>query len=156
MHKNTLYLCVRMHTYIAHVHASLEFLFSQFDSHISGACRIAFNCAEILFNRKSDYCFALRVMQSLDTTLIQHIFNFNFVQVQRKRDEEGALFRRQQLEQRRAAIAKAAGGRHSIFNRIIPVALLTRRSVYVTTAFSIFVGIYAYYYKSHLVGTGIS
>lgn len=80
-------------------------------------------------------------------------------QIQRKRDEEAALLRRQQLEQRRAAIARsaaAAGGRHSIFHRIIPMALLTRRSVYVTTAFSIFVGIYAYYYKSHLVGSGIS
>lgn len=68
------------------------------------------------------------------------------------------MLRREQHAQRRAAAVRRAAnaGRHTIFGRIIPYVLLTRRSVYVTTAFSIFVGIYAYYYKSHLVATGIS
>lgn len=85
-------------------------------------------------------------------------------QAQRKRDEAAAIVRRQQLAERRAAAALVransthgtAAGRYAFIHRIVPLALMTRRSVYVTTAVSIFVGIYAYYYKSHLMATGIS
>lgn len=69
---------------------------------------------------------------------------------QRKLDEEQAEKRRKMIVQRREAAAAEAS--KSIFQRIIPQALLSRRSVFVTTAFSIFVGFYAYYYRTHTSG----
>lgn len=68
----------------------------------------------------------------------------------RKLDEEQAEKRRKMIIQRREAAAADAS--KSIFQRIIPQALLSRRSVFVTTAFSIFIGFYAYYYRTHSSG----
>lgn len=65
-----------------------------------------------------------------------------------------ALKLRKEWERKRKIVAKK-----SILNRIIPSTLWSRRSVFVTTAFSILVGICAYYYKANLIainGSGFS
>lgn len=69
---------------------------------------------------------------------------------QRKVDEARAAVRRKEIAKHRLATsAAAAAASNPIFYRFIPQALLTRRSLFMTTtAFSIFVGICAYYYKA--------
>lgn len=69
---------------------------------------------------------------------------------QRAIDEEKALARRKQHANRRAGIPP-----QSFVNRFLPPALISKRSVIVTTAFSILVGICAYYYKTHFLSVGI-
>ncbi|KAG4072418.1 hypothetical protein HA402_004350 [Bradysia odoriphaga] len=69
--------------------------------------------------------------------------------LQRKLDQENMERRRREIQRRKAAST-------SIIRRILPEMLRSRRSVFVTTAFSILVGICAYYYKSHFMQAGIS
>ncbi|XP_037052434.1 TBC1 domain family member 20 [Bradysia coprophila] len=69
--------------------------------------------------------------------------------LQRKLDQENMERRRREIQRRKAAST-------SIIRRILPGMLRHRRSVFVTTAFSILVGICAYYYKSHFIQAGIS
>ncbi|XP_062545684.1 TBC1 domain family member 20 isoform X1 [Armigeres subalbatus] len=53
--------------------------------------------------------------------------------------------------ERRKAHSVAKPGGNSFINRMFPNLPLTRRSVFVTTAFSILVGFCAYYYRAHLM-----
>lgn len=71
---------------------------------------------------------------------------------QREKDARAAAERRRQWEKRRA-LAK-----QSVIQRMVPQMLWNRRSAFVTTAFSIVVGICAYYYKTQLISitSGIS
>lgn len=68
---------------------------------------------------------------------------------QREKEAQAAAKRRLQLQRK-------AAGKDSIVHRILPV--WTRRSVFMTTAFSIVVGFCAYYYKAQLISisSGIS
>lgn len=56
---------------------------------------------------------------------------------------------------RRKQLQRNLSDKNSIVSRYIPGVILTRKSVIVTTAFSIFFGICAYYYKAHLISVGI-
>lgn len=69
--------------------------------------------------------------------------------LQRKKEQENMERRRREIQRRKAASS-------SLIRRILPEMLRSRRSVFVTTAFSILVGICAYYYKSHFMQAGIS
>ncbi|XP_065088994.1 TBC1 domain family member 20 [Ochlerotatus camptorhynchus] len=53
--------------------------------------------------------------------------------------------------ERRKARSVAKPGGHSFIGRLLPHLPVTRRSVFVTTAFSILVGFCAYYYRAHLM-----
>lgn len=70
---------------------------------------------------------------------------------QRAIDEEQAAIRRREILRRRAMAANP-----SFINKYLPNILLTKRKMFVTTAFSILVGICAYYYKSQILSTSIS
>lgn len=72
--------------------------------------------------------------------------------LQRERDALAAAERRRLAKQR--ALAKNA----SVIQRLVPQMLWNRRSAFVTTAFSIVVGICAYYYKTQFISitSGIS
>lgn len=59
------------------------------------------------------------------------------------------------MKRRKQLQRSLSGKNNSIVNRYIPGVILTRKSVIVTTAFSIFFGICAYYYKAHLISVGI-
>jgi hypothetical protein len=63
------------------------------------------------------------------------------------RDEEDKVFetRRQMIQRRRNPNQSAP----PYFYRFFPQALISRKSIIVTTAFSIFIGIFAYYFKNH-------
>lgn len=61
------------------------------------------------------------------------------------RDEENRLF-----EKRRQMLINRKNPPPLIYRLIPHVFLLNKRSIVVTTAFSIFVGICAYYYKTNL------
>lgn len=67
-----------------------------------------------------------------------------------KEEEESRKRREWLLKQQR--IGKS---QQNLINKLIPTMLMTRKSVLVTTAFSIFVGICAYYYKAHWLNVGI-
>lgn len=62
-------------------------------------------------------------------------------------EEQAALRRKTALSRRNPT--------PSFVNKFIPQAILSKRSVIVTTAFSILVGICAYYYKTHFLSVGI-
>lgn len=70
----------------------------------------------------------------------------------RQVEEDCIKQRRHQYNMRKI---KANQPSESIIQKIVPNLLLTRRSVLVTTAFSIFVGICAYYYKTQFLNVGI-
>lgn len=71
-------------------------------------------------------------------------FRFSCRKQQREKEAKEAAKRRLQLQRKAAA-------RNSIVYRILPQMLWSKRSMFVTTAFSIVVGICAYYYKAHLI-----
>ncbi|XP_055382001.1 TBC1 domain family member 20 [Condylostylus longicornis] len=71
---------------------------------------------------------------------------------QRAFEEEQATLRRKALLERRAINSKSK----SIVSRYFSQLLLTKRTIFVTTAFSILFGLYAYYYKTQLLSSGFS
>lgn len=75
-----------------------------------------------------------------------HIFteSFYYRKKQREIDQKEAAKRRLQLQRKAAA-------KNSIIYRILPQMLWSRRAAVATTAFSIVIGICAYYYKAQLV-----
>lgn len=74
------------------------------------------------------------------------LIEFRFIvhrKQQREKDAKAAAKRRLQLNQKAA--------KNSIINRLIPQMMWSRRTAFVTTAFSIMVGICAYYYKTQFI-----
>lgn len=69
-------------------------------------------------------------------------------QEQRRVDEEQRKKRQLEIQRRRQLAAAAKNA--TFLQKMFPRALLYRRGIYVTTAFSIVVGICAYYYRHHL------
>ncbi|XP_055641769.1 TBC1 domain family member 20 [Toxorhynchites rutilus septentrionalis] len=65
--------------------------------------------------------------------------------------EKQQRLKEERERERRKAYGVAKPGHHSIIGRIMPHLQLTRRSVFVTTAFSILVGFCAYYYRTHFM-----
>ncbi|KAL1402103.1 hypothetical protein pipiens_000985 [Culex pipiens pipiens] len=69
------------------------------------------------------------------------------------KEKQQRLKEERDRERRKAAYNKgvAKPGHNSLIGRLFPNLPLTRRSVFVTTAFSILVGFCAYYYRAHLI-----
>lgn len=68
-----------------------------------------------------------------------------------KAAKAAAAARLQRIQRKEAA-------KHSLINRLIPQMLWSRRTALATTAFSIVIGICAYYYKAQFISmtSGIS
>lgn len=69
-------------------------------------------------------------------------------QEQRKVDEEVRKRRQAEIQRRRQMAAAAKNA--NFIQKMFPHALLYRRSIFVSTALSIVVGLCAYYYRHHL------
>ncbi|XP_058819435.1 TBC1 domain family member 20 [Topomyia yanbarensis] len=66
-------------------------------------------------------------------------------------NEKRQRLKEERERERRKAYGVAKPGHHSFIGRILPHLQVTRRSVFVTTAFSILVGFCAYYYRAQLM-----
>lgn len=67
------------------------------------------------------------------------------------KEKQQRLKEERDRERRKARSVAKPGGGHSFISRLLPHLPVTGRSVVVTTAFSILVGICAYYYRAHFM-----
>ncbi|XP_053694919.1 TBC1 domain family member 20 [Sabethes cyaneus] len=66
-------------------------------------------------------------------------------------NEKAQRLKEEQERKRRKTYGVAKPAHNSLIGRLLPHLQMTRRSVFVTTAFSILVGFCAYYYRAHLM-----
>lgn len=75
-------------------------------------------------------------------------FTFHWFVCFRKKQREIDI---KKAAERRLQLQRKAAAKNSIIGRLIPHMMWSRRTAFVTTAFSIMVGLCAYYYKTQFI-----